>query len=192
MNKAGVVNDMSAPGLAGLPRRSGKKPIIAAVNGICMGGGFEMIANCDLVVAATSAIFSLPEVKRGIVPVAGCLPRLTRTIGLQRTMDLVLTGRNVSATTLHEWGLVSRVVDSPVDVVRVALDIAEAMCKNSPDALIVGRMGVRMGWEAGSVEDTVSNLAEEWYPRLVGGPNFAEGIQAFVEKRSPSWRNSKL
>jgi enoyl-CoA hydratase/carnithine racemase len=79
-----------------------------------------------------------------------------------------------------------------VDVVRVALDIAEVMCKNSPDALIVGRMGVRMGWEAGSVEDTVSNLAEEWYPRLVAGPNFAEGIQAFVEKRSPSWRNSKL
>src|SRR6186713_1502493 len=111
MNRAGVVNDMAAPGLAGLPRRSGKKPIIAAVNGICMGGGFEMVANCDLVIASSSAIFALPEAKRGIVPVAGCLPRLTRTLGLQRTMDLVLTGRNVSAKTLHDWGLVSRVVD---------------------------------------------------------------------------------
>lgn len=192
MNKAGVVNDMSAPGLAGLPRRTGKKPIIAAVNGICMGGGFEMVANCDLVLASSSAVFSLPEVKRGIVPVAGCLPRLTRTIGLQRTMDLVLTGRNVSATTLHEWGLVSQVVDSSADVVRAALDVAKLMCQNSPDALIVGRLGVRMSWEAGSVEDTVSDLADQWYPRLVRGPNFAEGIQAFVEKRSPSWRNSKL
>jgi Enoyl-CoA hydratase/carnithine racemase len=137
MNKAGVVNDMSAPGLAGLPRRTGKKPIIAAVNGICMGGGFEMVANCDLILASSSAIFSLPEVKRGIVPVAGCLPRLTRTIGLQRTMDLVLTGRSVSATTLHDWGLISQVVDSPADVVRAAVEVAEVMCKNSPDSLML-------------------------------------------------------
>merc|ERR1712000_501166 len=81
MNEAGVVNDMSAPGLAGLPRRNGKKPIIAAVNGICMGGGFEMVANCDMILAASTAVFSLPEIKRGIVPVAGCLPRLVRTLG---------------------------------------------------------------------------------------------------------------
>lgn len=151
-----------------------------------------MVANCDLILASSSAIFSLPEVKRGIVPVAGCLPRLTRTIGLQRTMDLVLTGRNVDATTLHDWGLVSQVVDSPADVVGAAVEVAAVMCKNSPDALIIGRLGVRMSWEAGSVEDTVSSLADQWYPRLVGGPNFAEGIQAFVEKRPPNWKNSKL
>lgn len=192
MNKNGVVNDMSAPGLAGLPRRNGKKPIIAAVNGICMGGGFEMMANCDMVVASSSAIFSLPEVKRGIVPVAGCLPRLTRTIGLQATMDLVLTGRRVSAATLHQWGLVSRVVDSADGVVQAALQIAQEMCQNSPDALIVGRLGVRMSWESGSVEEAVTKLAENWYPRLIDGPNFAEGIQAFVEKRQPKWLNSKL
>ncbi|RDL33295.1 Uncharacterized protein BP5553_08734 [Venustampulla echinocandica] len=194
MNKAGVVNDMAAPGLAGLPRRRGKKPIIAAVNGICMGGGFEMVANCDLVIASTSAIFSLPEVKRGIVPVAGCLPRLTRTLGLQRTTDLVLTGRSVSAKTLYEWGLVTRVVDSSeaADVSRVAVQVAQDMCRNSPDALIVGRLGIRLSWEASSVEEAVSTLAEQWYPGLVNGPNFAEGIQAFVEKRPPKWVDSKL
>ncbi|KAB5580413.1 ClpP/crotonase-like domain-containing protein [Coniochaeta sp. 2T2.1] len=193
MNRNGVVNDMAAPGLAGLPRRSGKKPIIAAVNGICMGGGFEMVANCDLVIAAESAVFSLPEVKRGIVPVAGCMPRLTRSIGFQRTMDLVLTGRSVPAKTLHEWGLVSQLVDtSKEDVASVAVRVAQEMCKNSPDALIVGRMGVRMSWEAGSVEETVSALADEWYPRLVKSNNFKEGIQAFVEKRLPRWENSKL
>ena len=192
MNRAGIVNDMAAPGLAGLPRRDGKKPIIAAVNGICMGGGLEMVANCDLVIASSDAIFSLPEVKRGIVPVAGCLPRLTRTLGLQRTMDLVLTGRSVSAKTLYEWGLVTQVVDSDDDIARVAVQVAQDMCKNSPDALIVGRRGVRLSWEASGVEEAVSTLADQWYSRLVNGPNFAEGIQAFVEKRSPMWTNSKL
>lgn len=192
MNKAGVVNDMSAPGLAGLPRRNGKKPIIAAINGICMGGGFEMVANCDLVVSWSGAKFSLPEVKRGIVPVAGCLPRLTRTLGLQRTSNLVLTGCDVSAKELYEWGLVTHLVESVEDVTRVALRVARDMCENSPDALIVGRLGIRMSWEAGSVEETVSALADPWYPRLMEGSNFAEGIQAFVEKRPPNWVDSKL
>ena len=194
MNQDGVVNSMEAPGLAGLPRRSGKKPIIAAVNGLCMGGGFEMVANCDVVVAASTAVFSLPEAKRGIVAVAGCLPRLSRTIGLQRTMDLVLTGRNVDAKMLYDWGLVTRVVDAAGegDVAHAAVEVAQEMCRNSPDALIVGRVGVRLGWEAGSVEDAVSALEHEWYPRLQQGDNFAEGIRAFVEKRAPRWRDSKL
>ncbi|OAL18528.1 hypothetical protein AYO22_10505 [Fonsecaea multimorphosa] len=174
MNKIGMINDMSAPGLAGLPRRAGKKPIIAAVN------------------ACSSAIFSLPEVKRGIVPVAGCLPRLTRTLGLQRTTDLVLTGRNVRAKELHDWGLVSRLVESAAEVVPLSIQVAQDMCRNSPDALIVGRLGIRQSWETGSVEEAVSTLADRWYPRLMAGPNFSEGIQAFVEKRSPDWIDSKL
>lgn len=192
MVKAGIVNDMSPPGLAGLPRRTGKKPIIAAVNGICMGGGFEMIANCDLVIASASATFALSEVKRGIVPVAGSLPRLTRTMGLQRTMSLVLTGRTVPASTLHEWGLVTQVVDAGNDVAQAALQLAQEICKNSPDAVIVGRLGVRLSWEAGSAEDAVTTLAEQSYPHLCAGDNFAEGIKAFVEKRPPNWVNSKL
>jgi enoyl-CoA hydratase/carnithine racemase len=192
MNRTGVVNDMSAPGLAGLPRRSGKKPIIAAVNGITMGGGFEMVANCDMVVASTSAIFALPEAKRGIVPVAGCLPRLTRTLGLQRCTDLALTGRSVDARTLYDWGLVTRLVEAPADVVDAAVRAADEMCANSPDSLIVGRKGIRLSWESGNAEEAVSTLADEWYPRLVGGANFAEGIRAFAEKRSPQWVNSKL
>jgi enoyl-CoA hydratase/carnithine racemase len=192
MNRTGVVNDMSAPGLAGLPRRSGKKPIIAAVNGITMGGGFEMVANCDLVVASTSAIFALPEAKRGIVPVAGCLPRLTRTLGLQRCTDLALTGRSVDARTLYDWGLVTRLVEAPADVVDAAIKVADEMCANSPDSLIVGRKGIRLSWESGNAEEAVSILADDWYPRLVGGTNFAEGIRAFSEKRSPQWVNSKL
>lgn len=192
MNKAGVVNDMAAPGLAGLPRRSGKKPIIAAVNGICMGGGFEMVANCDMVIACSAAVFSLPEVKRGIVPVAGCLPRLARILGLQRTTDLALTGRKVSAKTLHDWGLVSQMVESSAEVVHAAVQVAQEMCGNSPDALIVARRAIRMSWEKASVEDAVSTAADHWYPLLMKGSNFAEGIEAFVEKRPPRWVDSKL
>lgn len=192
MNRSGVVNNMAAPGLAGLPRRSGKKPIIAAVNGICMGGGFEMVANCDLVIASLSATFALPEVKRGIVPVAGCLPRLTRTLGLQRTMDLVLTGRTVDARTMYDWGLVSRLVDSSSDLLETALSVAREICGNSPDALFVARHGIRLSWESGNVEEAVTTLEEEWYPRLIEGRNFGEGIRAFVEKRPPQWINSKL
>ena len=192
MNRTGKVNDMSAPGLAGLPRRSGKKPIIAAVNGITMGGGFEMVANCDLVVASTSAIFALPEAKRGIVPVAGCLPRLTHTLGLQRCTDLALTGRTVDARTMYDWGLVTRLVEAPADVVAAAVKVAEEMCGNSPDSLIVGRRGIRLSWESGSAEEAVSTLEKEWYPRLIKGDNFAEGIRAFGEKRAPQWVNSKL
>ncbi|GLI77877.1 putative secondary metabolism biosynthetic enzyme [Penicillium ochrochloron] len=192
MNRSGVVNKMTAPGLAGLPRRSGKKPIIAAVNGICMGGGFEMVANCDLVIASSSAIFALPEVKRGIVAVAGCLPRLSRTLGLQRTMDLALTGRSVSAKTLYDWGLISRLVESGDDVAQAAVALAQEICANSPDALIVGRQGIRLSWESGNVEEAVTTLENEWYPQLMAGHNFGEGIQAFVEKRPPKWVNSKL
>ena len=153
-----------------------------------------MVANCDVVVAASTAVFSLPEAKRGIVPVAGCLPRLSRTLGLQRTMDLVLTGRSVDAKVLYDWGLVTRVVDAAGegDVALAAVQAAQEMCRNSPDALIVGRVGVRLGWEAGSVEDAVSALEREWYPRLQQEGNFAEGIRAFVEKRAPRWRDSKL
>lgn len=164
-----------------------------------------MIANCDMVVAASTAIFSLPEIKRGIVPVAGCLPRLVRTIGLQRTSDLVLTGRSVSAKTLESWGLVGRIVEVTVaagkerqnagegkEVVDAAVALAVEMCSNSPDALIVGRTGIRLAWEAGSVEDAVDVLERDWYPGLIKGENFKEGIKAFVEKRKPVWVESKL
>ena len=78
------------------------------------------------------------------------------------------------------------------DVVEAAVKVADEMCNNSPDSLIVGRKGIRLSWESGNAEEAVSTLAEQWYPRLVEGANFAEGIRAFAEKRSPKWVNSKL
>ncbi|GME51793.1 hypothetical protein GTA08_BOTSDO10422 [Neofusicoccum parvum] len=193
LNASGQVSPMDAPGLAGLPRRRGRKPVIAAVNGICMGGGFEMTVNCDLVVAARKAVFALPEVKRGIAAVAGSLPRLTRIIGKQRAVEMALTGRNVTAQELHCWGLVNRVTgDGEGEVVRAAVELAEEICRNSPDGVMVSKEGINLGWEKASVEDGSALLIEGWYGKLMAGANFKEGIRAFAEKREPQWVPSKL
>ncbi|SLM33691.1 enoyl-hydratase [Lasallia pustulata] len=91
-------------GFGGLSRRAGKKPIIAAINGLCLGGGCEISINADMVLASAAATFGLPEVKRGVVALAGALPRLVRTVGRQRAMEMALTGRTLSAHEAREWG----------------------------------------------------------------------------------------
>jgi enoyl-CoA hydratase/carnithine racemase len=109
----------NAPAFKPLSRRLGKKPVIAAVNGLSMGAGTEFAVNCDLVVASEHAFFALPEVKRGVAPIGGALPRIIRTLGLQRASELALTGRNISAQELHNWGLVSprRLARSVMEIV---------------------------------------------------------------------------
>jgi enoyl-CoA hydratase/carnithine racemase len=191
---------MPPSGFAALSRRSGKKPIIAAVNGLAYGGGMEALANLDLVVAARSATVALPEVKRGVVAFAGALPRIARTIGRPRAMEMALTGRTVSAAEALSWGLVNAVTDDyPVDgeimerpVVKKALEYAEMICANSPDSVIVSRAGVIQGWEDGSAENGTRVANEVWGKRLQEGENIKEGVRAFVEKREPRWVPSKL
>src|ERR1700733_11760026 len=114
------------------------KPIIAAVNGLAYGGGMEILTNLDIVVAGKSATFALPEVKRGVVAIAGALPRLVRTVGRPRAMEMALTGRVVSAKEAAEWGLINKVLD---DVVGGAVEMAKLIAENSPDAVIVSREG---------------------------------------------------
>jgi enoyl-CoA hydratase/carnithine racemase len=181
---------MPASGFGGLSRRSGLKPVIAAVNGLCLGGGFEMVINADMVVASASAQFALPEVKRGVVAIAGALPRVVRTVGRQRAMELALTGRTLSAGEARDWGLVNEVVDG--NVVGQAVRVAEAIAENSPDSVIVGKAGIGMGWEGVGAEEGTRKLMERWQKALENGENTSEGLKAFVEKRRPSWRDSKL
>ncbi|KAL2217940.1 enoyl-CoA hydratase [Thermoascus aurantiacus ATCC 26904] len=181
-------------GFAGISRRGGKKPIIAAVNGPCLGGGCELVINADLVLASRRhAYFALPEVKRGVVAIAGGLPRLVRTVGKQRAMEMALTGRNVSAEEAERWGLVNELVDGEADaVVKRAVEVAETIAANSPDAVIVSREGVKMGWEGVGAEDGSRLLIDAWERRLYEGENMKEGVRAFVEKRAPRWVDSKL
>jgi len=181
----------NAPAFKPLSRRLGKKPVIAAVNGLAMGGGCEFVVNCDLVIAAEDAYFGLPEVKRGVSPIGGALPRLIRTIGLQRASEFALTGRTATAQEMKEWGIVNSIV--PKDqVVAEAVKYADAIAKNSPDAIICTRAGLRQGWETAAVERAVEVTLEREFAELQRGENILEGLKAFSEKREPRWKGSKL
>lgn len=152
-----------------------------------------MIVNCDLVVAANKAVFALPEVKVGVVAAAGALPRIIRTIGKPRAMEMALTGRQVSAKEALEWGLINKVVgDADGEVVDAAVEYAKLIAGNSPDAVIVSREGIKLGWEGIGAEDATKYALEHWQPKLQAGDNMAEGVRAFVEKRKPRWKPSKL
>ncbi|KAI5865781.1 enoyl-CoA hydratase/isomerase [Durotheca rogersii] len=181
----------NAPPFKPLSRRLGKKPIIAAVNGLAMGAGCEFVINCDLVVAAEDAYFALPEVKRGVAAVGGALPRLIRTIGLQRASEFALTGRNATAQEMFQWGVVNKVVPKEY-VVEEAVRLAEIIAKNSPDAIICTRAGLRQGWETASVERAADWTLEKEFAELQKGDNILEGLKAFSEKRLPRWKASRL
>jgi enoyl-CoA hydratase/carnithine racemase len=196
-NASKKARTMPSSGFGGLSRRGGRKPVIAAVNGICFGGGCEMVVNTDMVVASEKATFALPEVKRGVVALAGALPRLVRTVGKQRAMEMALTGRTLDAREAERWGLVNRVVGSggegaDSEVVKEAVRMAEMIAENSPDSVIVSREGIKLGWEGVGAEEGTRLLDENWYQKMNGAENMTEGLRAFVEKRKPRWVPSKL
>ncbi|KUI68863.1 Carnitinyl-CoA dehydratase [Cytospora mali] len=178
-------------GFGGLSNRAGKKPVIAAVNGLCLGGGMEMAVNCDLVVAAEDAVFGLPEVKRGVIALAGALPRVQKTLGKQRAAEMALVGGTFDARKMCEWGIVNKVV-SKDDVVTEAIAYAEQIAENSPDSVIVSREGLSLGWEGIGPEAAAEMVERGMYGRMDAGDNMKEGVMSFVEKRKPSWRDSKL
>jgi enoyl-CoA hydratase/carnithine racemase len=182
---------MPPSGFGALSRRGGKKPVICAVNGICFGGGCEMIINADMVVADQDAQFGLPEVKIGVVALAGALSRLVRTVGRQRAMEMALTGRVLKAEEAREWGLANRVVEKG-KCVEEAIRLAEMVVGNSPVCVIGSREGIKMGWEGIGAEEATRWTQEVWYKRMDKGENMKDGVRSFVEKRKPRWVPSKL
>lgn len=187
-------------GFAGLGRRRGKKPIIGAVNGLALGGGFEIVTAMDLVVAARSATFGLPEAKRGVGALTGVLPRLMKMVGRQRALEIALTGRSLSAEEMERWGIVNAIVEdgTPEEaafdkpVVRRALQYADQIVNNSPDSVIVMRDAAMSAWYQGDVDAANDEALDKWLKKLEDGENIREGVRAFVEKRIPKWRNSML
>lgn len=167
--------------------------MVAAVDGLALGGGMEMLVNIDMVIASASSILGLPEVKRGVVAFEGVLPRLTMSVGLQRASELALTGRILSASEAREWGLVNRVVgDGDGEVLTAAVTVAKEIAGNSPDSVIVSRAGVRSAWEGRGVEEATKRVRDGVGMELETGENIKEGLRAFVEKREPKWVDSKL
>ncbi|CAI4214373.1 unnamed protein product [Parascedosporium putredinis] len=184
-------------GFGGLSNRGGKKPVIAAVNGLCLGGGMEMVVNCDMIVAGTKGVkFGTPEVKRGVVALAGALPRLVRTLGKQRASEMTLLGRMYGSEEMQKWGIVNFIVESGEGkegaVVAEAVKIAVELAANSPDSVITSREGLALGWEPLGPITSTEVLGRGMYGRMDGAANMKEGLASFVEKREPKWTDSKL
>jgi enoyl-CoA hydratase len=160
------------------------KPVIAAVNGDCAGGGVELLLSTDIRIAADQARFGLPEVRWSIYPFGGATVKLMQQIGYVHAMDLLLTGRLVSAEFAARIGLVNRVLPA-AEVLPAALEVAAQIAANSPAAVQAVKMQI-----SASISDFALSreaLEQQLGDRVRASPDFAEGVAAFREKRRPHY-----
>lgn len=174
-------------GFAGLTRRFDlNKPVIAAVNGVAVGGGFEVALACDIIIAAETASFALPEPRVGLAALAGGLHRLPRAIGIKRAMEMILTSRRVSATEGERLGFVNRVVAAD-ELIEAAKAMAREICAASPASIRASKEAVLFGLEE-TLSDAIAHQRD--YPAMkamFASDDFIEGPRAFAEKRPPVW-----
>jgi crotonobetainyl-CoA hydratase len=182
--------DHGPGGFAGLTELHGRaKPVIAAVNGIAAGGGFELVLAADLVVAAEHAEFSLPETGLGIIPDSGGVLRLPRRLPRPVALELLLTGRPLSAREACERGVINRVVPTG-QLMPAARDLAARIARCAPLA-VAAVLEVLDATEAGSIRDGYAVLRSGRLPRyaaMLGSEDAAEGPAAFAERRPPVWK----
>jgi enoyl-CoA hydratase/carnithine racemase len=184
-NRSGLdAKESRGSGFAGLTGRSFAKPLIAAVNGVALGGGFELCLACDMVVAEEHARFALPEVKRGLFAGAGGVERLVRRIPLPLAAEYILTGDAMDAGRALQLGLVNQVVPKG-QAVDAAVALAERVCKSSPLAVRVSKRVMRASVEIGQAE--VDQVVLEAIKEVTTSVDMREGVAAFVEKRPPVW-----
>ncbi len=168
----------------GIIRRRRRKPLIAAVEGPALGGGLEIALACDLVVAASTARFGLPEVRIGVVPTCAGLFRAPRALPLNVAKQLILTGRPIEATRAYEVGFVN-VLTAPGGALAEAMSLAQELCENAPVSVQACMAAVNdivaaedaLGWQ-----ETQSAMAA-----AIGSDDAREGVRAFLEKRPPVW-----
>ena len=182
---AGESPHVEGRGFAGITQRATTKPLIAAIEGFAVAGGFEIALACDLIVAARGARLAIPEVKRSLVAAGGALLRLPRRIPYHAAMELALTGDPISAERGYELGIVNRLAD-PGTAVDVALALAAEIAVNAPLALIASKLILESQWEWDGAEAWARQ--REIVDPVFHSADAREGATAFAEKRDPVWR----
>lgn len=185
---SGKKKGLPETGFAGLSSRFDlEKPLIAAVNGFAMGGGFETALSCDIILASENAKFALPEVKVGFFASASGVQRLSRYIGRLAAQEMMITGRTINAEEALKLGCCNEVL--PHDqLMNRAMELAEHICTVSPSSVkstkrILNSMAVADGLPESLL------YSREVQADLAQTEDFKEGVQAFVEKRKPNWVN---
>ena len=162
------------------------KPVIAAVNGVAMGGGFEIALACDLIIASEDAKFALPEPRVGLAALAGGVHRLPRQIGLKNAMGMMLTGRSVSAQEGRELGFVNEVVPA-AELLPTARRWAEQICECAPLSVRATKQAAIQGMAYGTIEAAM-DARYDGIRDMLKSEDFIEGPKAFAEKRKPNWK----
>jgi enoyl-CoA hydratase/carnithine racemase len=184
-------NPITVPqtGFAGLTSRFDlTKPVIAAVNGLAMGGGFEIALACDLIVAADTALFALPEPRVGLAALAGGLHRLPREIGLKKALGMILTARRVTAAEGKELGFVNEVVKSGEEL-AAAKKLAATILECSPMSIRASKEAVYRGLAEASLQAAIEGQSKyEAIRAMFRSEDLIEGPMAFAQKRPPQWK----
>jgi enoyl-CoA hydratase len=172
-------------GFAGITRRAARKPLIAAVEGFAVAGGFEIALSCDLIVASKGTRFGIPEVKRGLIAGAGGLLRIPQRVPYGIAMELALTGDLILAQRGYELGLVNRLTE-PGGALDGALELAGTISANGPLALIASKDILRQvrDW----TEEEFWERQEPTLTTIFDSEDAREGATAFAEKREPRWQ----
>lgn len=172
-------------GFCGITIKPPRKPIIAAVEGYALAGGFEVVLACDLIVASREARFGLPEVKRGLAAAGGGLLRLPRRLPYHLAMECILTGDMLSAERAQQNGLINRMTE-PGGALDAAIELANAVAANGPLSLVASKqvVGESADWSREEMFDRQAAITDP----VFASQDAREGAAAFAEKRKPVWK----
>lgn len=171
-------------GFGGIVTWTPKKPIIAAVDGFALAGGFELALACDLIVANRTAKFGIPEAKRGLVAGGGGVVQLPRLLPRPLAMELALTGDPIDADRAYALGLINRVTDGPA--IEAARELAAAIAANGPLAVAASKAIIRDSWNWPDAE--INERQTPYIAHVFVSEDAREGATAFAQKRKPEWK----